>query len=240
MNSKYYLSTKCFKGNNFSVVRNFIPQEKAIFLYEYTKMFTNSINFKKEKYFEKWDSEWDGNWDCPQAPGTFSKYGDSVMDTLGLWTLKDVEKYTGHQLDFTYSYWRLYEKDDVLEYHKDRKSCDISATLCLGWNSENLKDQNYCWSFYIEKTNGEKIGINLGPGDAIFYKGCELFHWRNRCEALNHGQVFLHYNNKNSKQIKDDKNPGDGSYLDGRIFPGIPKRYQRDQFMGGLYEWHQN
>lgn len=244
MNSKKFLNAKNFKNNKFCVIRNFIPQEQAIFLYEYTKIYVNSVNFKKEKCFKKWDPDWDGHWDCIQAPGTFSKYGDPIADNLGLWTLKNAEEYTGYDLNFTYSYWRLYEKGDVLEYHRDRKSCDVSATVCLGWDDTNLKDKSYHWSFYVESENKEEIRIDLNPGDAVFYRGCELFHWRNRCEVLNHSQVFLHYNTKQEKDSlqRQDKNaaprPGDGHILDGRIYPGIPIKYQRNEYRGGLYEWH--
>ena len=40
----------------------------------------------------------------------------------------------------------------------------------------------------------------MNEGDAIIYKGCEIEHWRNKCDGLEgylSGQVFLHYVRKN-------------------------------------------
>ena len=107
------------------------------------------------------------------------------------------------------------KKGDVLKKHTDRKSCDISATVYLGSDTSNL-DYPYSWAFFIEHDK-QDLEINLNPGDMVLYRGCDLPHWRNECECLNQGQVFLHYN----------KDGEDASLYDGRVLPGVPKRYQK-------------
>ncbi len=49
----------------------------------------------------------------------------------------------------------------------------------------------------------------------LVYKGCQLEHWRDKFEGELCSQVFLHYNNKKTKNSK--------KYLfDGRPHLGLP------------------
>ena len=59
-----------------------------------------------------------------------------------------------------------------------------------------------------------KVPVNLEPGDMLIYKGCDLFHWREKFEGEHHLQAFLHYNDKNGPY-------GDNLY-DGRENLGLP------------------
>ena len=61
------------------------------------------------------------------------------------------------------------------------------------------------------------LPIHLEPGDIIIYKGCEVDHWREKYEGLNHAQVFLHLNDQNG--------PYKNLY-DGRPLLCVPKKYQ--------------
>ena len=54
------------------------------------------------------------------------------METLLLRCLPQIEKSTGLKLYPSYAYARIYKKGDILKRHKDRFSCEISATLNLG------------------------------------------------------------------------------------------------------------
>jgi hypothetical protein len=44
-----------------------------------------------------------------------------------------------------------------------------------------------------QKPNGNEVNINLNPGDAVLYLGCQADHWRNKFEGSEHVQLFLHY-----------------------------------------------
>ena len=62
------------------------------------------------------------------------------------------------------------------------------------------KSWNNRWQLEQVREIGTKgTPIQLKPGDAIFYRGCKLEHWREPYQGNNHAQVFLHYNDNNGK-----------------------------------------
>lgn len=85
----------------------------------------------------------------------------------------------------TYTYARIYKNGNVLKRHTDRAECEISLSVHL----QGDKD----WPIYMEKPNGEAVGVVLKPGDAVLYLGCDTPHWRDAYEGEEYGQVFLHY-----------------------------------------------
>jgi hypothetical protein len=85
----------------------------------------------------------------------------------------------------TYSYARVYKNGAILERHRDRAACEISITLNLS------KDND--WPIYFQRPDGSEANVELNPGDAVLYLGCQADHWRNRFEGNNFVQVFLHY-----------------------------------------------
>jgi alkylated DNA repair dioxygenase AlkB len=110
----------------------------------------------------------------------------------------------------TYSYARIYKHGDVLHRHKDRPSCEISATLNLGGDE---------WPLFLDPTGeigNEGVQVNLKPGDALIYKGTIVEHWREPFAGYECGQVFFHYNDKNGP-FKES------NIYDGRQFIGVPK-----------------
>ena len=161
------------------------------------------VNFPKI-----YDPDWDGIFGDPQAPKDYSSYGDVLMETLLLQSTEKVKKYTDIDVFPNYSYFRLYEKGSILKKHKDRPSCEISTSICLGNNLSNL-DYDYVWPFFI---NDEPLNLNVG--DMIIYRGCELEHYRDEFLGLNQAQVFLHYHNK--------KGPYYNESYDGREVLGTP------------------
>jgi hypothetical protein len=123
-----------------------------------------------------------------QVPNALGRYCDPAMETVLIKIKKEVERVTGLSLLPTYSYYRVYGKNDELEKHTDRPSCEISASLCFN----HSYGDDYEWHIYM---NGNPI--SLKSGDMVVYKGMEIEHWR---EPLNyndddvwHLQGFLHY-----------------------------------------------
>jgi len=206
-----------FKEFKYVVVRNFISEDIMQLYYEYCITQARAMDHKITYYKKEHNEEWDGRFNDTQSPGNFSKYGDFLMESsLNLLT-KKAEDYTGIKLNPNYAYWRLYEKGSVLERHKDRPSCEISATINLGSNLSNVDKNvypNYQWPIFVLDKNNLEIPIHLNPGDALIYRGCEVEHWRDEFLGLNNAQVFFHWNEKNGQfNIK----------YDGRPFLGIPK-----------------
>ena len=134
-----------------------------------------------------------------------------------------MQKKTGLKLVPTYANCRLYKNGNILRRHKDRPSCEISTTLCLGgdpWaifidptGADNVIDEFK----NIHKPNAPKgVKVLLKPGDMIIYAGCELEHWREPFQGKFCGQVFLHYNHADGPFAKTN-------LLDKRPLLGIPK-----------------
>ena len=97
----------------------------------------------------------------------------------------EVSNVVGESVLPTYTYARWQTNGHELPRHRDRPSCEISLSVNL------KKDKD--WDIWIQKPNGEEISINLNPGDAILYLGCQADHWRNKFEGEEHVQLFLHY-----------------------------------------------
>lgn len=125
-----------------------------------------------------------------QVPGTPCSYGDLMMDGLMNKLLPEIEESSGLKLFPTYSYFRVYKRGDTLAKHIDRPSCEISVSLCLGF------EEGKTWPIWIEAPGG-KFSVSLQPGDALLYRGTECAHWREAFEGNGLAQVFLHYVDQN-------------------------------------------
>jgi hypothetical protein len=138
-----------------------------------------------------------------QVPNAYSKYADPCMESLLLRLQSIIEQNTGLSVYPTYSYYRVYRPGDSLEKHKDRPSCEISATLCFNY-SYNEKD--IIWPIFMDG-----VEVVLQPGDLVIYRGCELDHWREAFNSSNindwHVQGFFHYVDSNgpNADFKFDK-----------------------------------
>jgi len=211
-------SVEIFKNLHFIVVKNLIDKNMAKFLYEYVKVEANKLRLLEEEYGpECYDHNYVGIFNDVQAPGSFARYGDPTFDTLLELVRHKFEEAINIPLVSTYSYHRLYLTNSDLKRHKDRASCEISATLCLGHNISNVDKKvypNYNWPMYVKMPDGKELPISLEPGDAIMYRGCEVEHWREPFMGLNHAQVFLHYNEKEGEF---------NNIFDGRKALGMPK-----------------
>lgn len=124
-----------------------------------------------------------------QVPNSHSKYADPCMETMLLQLQKVIEDNTGLLVYPTYSYYRVYRPGDTLEKHKDRPSCEISATLCFNYSYD---DKQQVWPIFMNKNS-----VILQPGDLVIYRGCDLDHWREEFTSKDindwHVQGFFHY-----------------------------------------------
>ena len=196
-----------FKKNKYQIIKSAISKELADFCYQYL---FNKRKVARHLFDEKYISqftEYFGVWNDSQVPETYSHYSDIAMETLLQKVKPIMEKKSGVNLIETYSYARIYKKGDELERHKDRYSCEISTTMNLGGDE---------WAIYLEPD----ITVDLNPGDMLMYRGCELEHWREKFEGENCGQVFLHYNDANSKNAEQNK-------YDTRPMIGLPSFFKK-------------
>ena len=129
-----------------------------------------------------------------QVPLSHYVYADPLIESLATLSHPKKEKITGLELLPTYTYFRLYKPGDTLKPHTDRESCEVSVTICLGWDYKGVAN-DYRWPIYIEGTR-----VDLDIGDAAIYKGLDVEHWRDEFIAYEdswHAQAFLHYVDKN-------------------------------------------
>lgn len=221
-------SQKHFQENHYIMVNNAISSDICHMLYYYQKLATRRLIFfeqqdkeVQDKFFvNDMDNLVFGDFQDIQSPGTYSCYGDLIFDTLNLILLPKMEEITGMKLIPTYSYHRLYRHGDDLKKHRDRKSCDISTTICLGYDISNLskeEQQDYAWPIFVASENLETHKAPLKPGDMLVYRGERLDHWREPFEGVNNGQVFLHYNKAEDKD----------NLYDGRPELGLPSGFKK-------------
>lgn len=213
-----------FNTTGYIVIRNAINKEVADFLYQYFLLRrTNTDIMFKSKYISEFETSY-GVWNDPQAPNTFSVYGDTAFDTLLSIVKPKMEVIGGFKLYSNYSYARLYKKGDILHRHKDRFSCEISTTLNLGGDpwpiyiEPNSNEGHYDNVGYV-KSNAKGIKVELEPGDMLMYKGVDLEHWRESFEGEACGQVFLHFNNVESENAEHNK-------FDTRTNLGLPNWFK--------------
>jgi hypothetical protein len=151
----------------------------------------------------------------PQVPDAYSVYCDSITESILLQLKPDIERYTNMKLIPTYSYLRVYEPGQKLVMHRDRESCEISATLTLDFKYNDV-NSDYRWPLKIITRDGKEKEIYFENGDCLIYKGCELDHGRDIFMAGKNSvqvQVFLHYvdaNGSYAKKYKYDGRPGIG------------------------------
>tara|TARA_R100001244_G_C5159230_1_gene130771 strand:+ start:795 stop:1430 length:636 start_codon:yes stop_codon:yes gene_type:complete len=205
-----------FKKDGFTVIKKVIDPKIADFVYTYFLMKAEvTQTFFNTKYISPFEQSWGllGDEQCPKA---YAHYADIAMETLLLQALPAVEKHTKLKLIPTYSYARVYTHGDELKRHKDRFSCEVSASVNLGGD---------LWPIYIDPTGkpgqaGIKVGLT--PGDMLIYKGDKSEHWREKFNGTKCVQVFLHYNSKTSG-AKDN-------IFDGRPHLGLPLWFKGFKF----------
>ena len=191
-----------FQETKYQVIKQALSYELANFIFNYFLLKREAVAWMYKNNVT-YDTGILGTWTDQQIPNTYSIYGDPVMDTLLMKVLPRMEDETGLRLIPTYSYARLYKKEDILYRHKDRPSCEISTTIHLGGDK---------WPIFIDPTGANNIisghetttvvkpnapkgnEVLLEVGDMLVYSGCDLEHWREPFQGNVCGQVFLHYN----------------------------------------------
>lgn len=172
--------TNEFKEKGYCIVKNAVSPELRDFVTQYA-LFDEMQDFNNE-----------GMYGEGQVPEAHSKYADPAMESMLLNLHQTMEENTGLELYPTYSYYRIYRPEDELKIHKDRPSCEISATLCFNYSYDSEK---YQWPIFMA---GNKVVLE--PGDMVIYRGCDLDHWRELFdleEDVWHVQGFFHYVDKN-------------------------------------------
>lgn len=179
-----------------SVVRGFLDE---------TTVQTLSKYMENKLRLGQWDTRPD-EFSYEENPSQFSSYADPLAEVVLESSTARVSSIVGFEVLPTYSFSRIYTKNDELTPHIDRSSCEISVTV-------NLGNVNGLWPIWMKAPGKEPIKVELNPGDAVVYRGCEVLHWREKMIDQDVTvQFMLHYVNKNGPcaDYKWDKRPGLG------------------------------
>lgn len=191
-------ATRFFNENNYVYLSNILSKDITDFLTKYVTLRAQSGTMIQD----------------PQCPKSLASYGDPAFDTLLADLCPIFSAVAGEPLLPTYTYHRLYKKGDVLEIHRDRASCEISATVSIA--VDNPQQIN---ALYVnnkeprDMCDGNPIQIRVGDG--VLYKGNDLWHWRKPYENDWFIQVFFHYVRANG--------PYKDLIFDGRPCLGVSK-----------------
>lgn len=139
------------------------------------------VEYKPEQPYSQGDE---------QVPKAYSFHRTFCTESLLMTMLPFMEAQTNKKLYPTYSYGRIYFQDAVLNIHKDRPSCEYSATIALETNGQP-------WEIYFQGLDGKVNGVTLNDGDLCIYLGTEVNHWREKLNGNKYMQLFLHYVDKN-------------------------------------------
>ena len=174
-----------FKTKGYTVVRKFISKKQALKMGKDYEDFSLSNNLPGD----------------PQIPESSSFYNYKPFISFLTNSTEKVSKIVGEDVLPTYCYSRVYNKNATLKKHVDRDSCEVSFTINF-FSSE-------VWPIYLEDKTGKQVKVLLEPGDAMFYMGCDLYHWREPFEGSKVIQAFFHYvylNGSRSEHFFDRKN----------------------------------
>lgn len=187
-----------FKENGFVVVRCAVKDQTLALLETQFKMMEDC------SYLERGISKENTRaFEDDQVHFSFPWYSAYCFESLMVILQKEIENVTAKQLFPCYTYARIMHEGASMAKHKDRPSCEFSATICIS------EDEKNPYPIYIEDYSGKVHEVFLKPGDMIVYNGTELNHWREEYKGKEQIQCFIHYVDANGpyKDHKFDKRP---------------------------------
>lgn len=170
-----------FEEKGYVLIRNFLPE--IVF-----KTLERYLYFKTLRYPETNQSvPEEGIRGTGHSASSYSWYADPLVEVILENSANELEKVTGLNLYPTYSYSRVYTRNNILPAHVDREPCEVSVTC-------NIANQDKSWPFYLLDQKGLEVCVELEPGDAVVYGGCKRLHWRGKMEQSDWVvQIMLHY-----------------------------------------------
>ena len=171
-----------YEENGFIVKKNVLHEQTIHLLKLQFKMFEectyihHKIDYSNKDYFQD-----------KQVNNSFSWFSNFCFESLLLILQKDYETILNKKLFPCYSYARTMYRGANMKPHKDKPSCQYSVTICID------EDLNNPYPIFIEDYAGKTHSVHLKSGDALFYNGTELNHWREEYQGKEQMQVMLHY-----------------------------------------------
>lgn len=256
--------TQRFVNDRFVVLKNFIPKHVIDLALDSWKVIENNPEYEQMFFAKEEDIihnspknslyKSHGCYCFPPAVALHRWLRDNLRDVLSL------------QLTETYSYTRKYERGAYLKSHTDRPSCEISATVCLDYKTDDntpwkiwvQNDRNYVDEMNDQQAIYEKtqalpqkqrtgVSVALEVGDVLLYQGPNIPHWRDYLLGDYSYHMFLHFiqRDTNMKNMKEYRTPvsttAAGAY---KVHPldydGRKNRYDTTSEKEELTSWFEN
>ena len=212
--------TMDFIDNRYVVLRNFIPKD----IIDMTLDSWKAIENHPEAYSAFFELEDDITNNSPKSSLKKSEgcYCFPPAIALHHWLKNALEPVFSFDLTETYSYTRKYKRGAYLKSHTDRPSCEISATICLDYKT----DDNTPWKIWVQNDrdylddafdNQEAlseyqkmsiskrkgcVAVSLEVGDVLLYQGPNIPHWRDTFLGDYSSHMFLHFINTHGAMIR--------------------------------------
>ena len=149
----------------------------------------------------------------------YDLYGDSFCEAIGVYKTEQVSRYAQTDVSLTYGLLREYEKGAGLTWHRDRWQCKYSVTIQLTAGAWPLDfAETYIGGLWVPDSS-----VILQRGDALFYKGCEIYHSRQPLKIDRSRHLLLHYVEKGSALDKKDNRPQYGRLHQLKAVKGVQR-----------------
>jgi hypothetical protein len=246
--------TRDFHENRFVVLRNFIPKDIINMTLDTWKTIEANPDYK-DAFFHR-EIETTNNSPKSSLGKSEGCYKFPPAVALHRWLRDNLRDVIDIELVETYSYTRTYDRGAYLKSHTDRPSCEISATICLDYKS----DDNTPWKIWVQNDRnyiddavhdqpslfeisqkpviGKRKGcvaVSLEVGDVLLYQGPNIPHWRDTFLGDYSSHMFLHFINANSNMngvstfTKPSHAPNDRSQRSAFTYDGAENRYSIEQ-----------
>tara|TARA_B100001113_G_scaffold329657_1_gene304673 strand:- start:368 stop:1435 length:1068 start_codon:yes stop_codon:yes gene_type:complete len=201
----------------YVVLKNFIPKEIVNMTMDSWKRMELDPEMSQHLYLE--DVIIDRNAPEDSLYKSNGMYNSPFGVSLHRWIWEKLKNHIDMDLQETYSYTRKYHRGAYLKAHADRPSCEISATLCLDY----MTDDNTPWSIWVDNSQDfvnrpneiyketqaipirkrkTSKKIDLEVGDLLLYQGPNVAHWRERLLGEYSYHIFVHFYDINTS-MKD-------------------------------------
>lgn len=242
-----------YMKERYVVLRDFIPKEILTMALDMWKVDERASKEKSYVHKEKKDITYKN----PQSSIGKSDGGYCTPWAVAMhgYLTRKLENFFDMDLAETYSYTRKYERGAFLGTHLDRPSCEVSATLCLEYQT----DDNTPWKIWVKPDNyvgrpAEQVkkesqdlsqrdrlknncrAVSLEPGDLLLYQGPNIPHWRDYLLGDYSYHMFVHWFNRQTKMdhlpdfcYQKSRKVQTAQYLQALELDGRPDRWHNDQ-----------
>lgn len=192
----YRIGVRMFNDKGYEVRKKVLSKQTCEIIHEYYKIKIQNNEF----HFDNGE----------QVKDTINMYGNPLNDAIMKWTTSIAEEMVGEELYPCYTFMRVYNRNDELDPHTDRPSCEFSATLPIYCDEpwpifmQKYDEKEYGKigenaDYHLAAVKGESKGVLLHRGDMCFYEGTKMNHWRRRFRGSQAFQLFIHYVRKNGE-----------------------------------------